>query len=98
MRRWFKIFGVVTTVGFILLVAAYSLMHQSSLFTWRYELKLATGPIGSEGQKVVAAFIREIAAEHPLVRLVPVATDSSEASGKALINGDVDLAVLRSDD
>jgi uncharacterized protein len=92
------IFGAVATVAVALFAGAYVLMRQPSIFTWRYELKLATGPIGSDGQKIVAAFVREIAAEHPLVRLVPVPTDSFEASAKALIDGDVDLAVLRSDD
>jgi uncharacterized protein len=92
------IFGAVAGVGFVLLAAAYAWMRQPSLFTWRYELKLATGPIGGEGQKILAAFIREIAAERPLVRLVPVPTDSFAGSGKALIDGHVDMAVLRSDD
>ena len=50
------------------------------------------------GQKILAAFIREVAAERPIVRLVPVPTDSLSASGKALIDGQVDLAVVRSDD
>ena len=98
MQRWFKIFAAVTAVGLVLFAGAYAFMRQPSLFTWRYELKIATGPIGSDGQKMLAAFIREISAERPIVRLVPVPTDSLSASGKALIDGQVDLAVVLSDD
>ena len=98
MQRWFKIFAVVTAVELVLFAGAYAFMRQPSLFTWRYELKIATGPIGSDGQKILAAFIREVAAERPIVRLVPVPTESLSASGKALIDGQVDLAVVRSDD
>ena len=87
MQRWFKIFAAVTAVGLVLFAGAYAFMRQPSLFTWRYELKIATGPIGSDGQKILAAFIREVAAERPIVRLVPVPTDSLSASGKALIDG-----------
>ena len=98
MQRWFKIFAAVTAVGLVVLAAAYAWSLQPSLFPWRYELKIATGPIGSDGQKILAAFIREVSAERPIVRLVPVPTDSLSASGKALMDGQVDLAVVRSDD
>ena len=98
MQRWFKIFAAVSALGLVLFGGAYALMRQPSLFTWRYELKIATGPIGSDGQKILAAFIREVSAERPIVRLVPVPTDSISASGKALIEGQADLAVVRSDD
>jgi TRAP-type uncharacterized transport system substrate-binding protein len=59
---------------------------------------LAIGPVGSDGQKVLAAFIRDLSAEHPLVHLVPVPTDSLSQSAKSLMDGRVDLAVVRSDD
>jgi len=98
MQRWFKIFAAVTAVGLVVLAAAYAWSLQPSLFPWRYELRIATGPIGSDGQKILAAFIREVSAERPIVRLVPVPTDSLSASGKALMDGQVDLAVVRSDD
>ena len=65
MQRWFKIFAVVTAVGLVLFAGAYAFMRQPSLFTWRYELKIATGPIGSDGQKILAAFIREVAGRAP---------------------------------
>ena len=89
MQRWFKIFAAVTAVGLVVIAAAYAWSLQPSLFPWRYELKIATGPIGSDGQKILAAFIREVSAERPIVRLVPVPTDSLSASGKALMDGQV---------
>src|SRR3954471_14791332 len=98
MQRWFKIFAATTAVGLVVLAAAYAWKLQPSLFNWRYELKIATGPTGSDGQKILAALIRELATERPIVRLVAVATDSLAASGKALVDGQVDLAVVRSDD
>ncbi len=96
MQRWFKIFAAVTAVGLVVLAVAYTWSVQPSLFPWRYELKIATGPIGSDGQKILAAFIREVAAERPIVRLVPVPTDSLSASGKALMDGLVDLGACLS--
>src|SRR5215203_1740694 len=92
MQRWFKIFAAVTAVGLVLFAGAYVFMRHPSLFTWRFELKIATGPIGSDGQKILAAFVREVAAERPIVRLLPVPTDSLAESGKALIDNEVDLA------
>ena len=75
MQRWFKIFAAVTAVELVLLAAAYAWSLQPSIFPWRYEVKLATGPIGSDGQRSCGIH-PEISAEHPMVRLVPVPTDS----------------------
>lgn len=98
MRLLLKI-GTVAGVLFAVAGAgAYTLTRYPSLNLARYTLRLATGPVGSDGQKLLAALIRDLSAEHPLVRLVPVATDSLSESGKALSEGRVDLAVVRSDD
>src|SRR4051794_3231005 len=85
MQRWFKIFAAITAVGLVVLAAAYAWRLQPSLVNWRYELKIATGPIGSDGQKILAAVIREVATERPIVRLVPVATDSLACTPSALV-------------
>jgi TRAP transporter TAXI family solute receptor len=95
-RPWLKILLAASILSLVALAGSYAWMHHSSLF--RYNLKLATGPVGSDGQKLLAGFIRELAAERPLVRLVLVETDSLSANGKTLLKGDVDLAVVRSDD
>jgi TRAP transporter TAXI family solute receptor len=60
-------------------------------------LRVATGPMGSDGQKFFAAFVRTVADAHPRVRLKIVPTADREASAKALIAGQADLAVVRSD-
>jgi TRAP transporter TAXI family solute receptor len=61
-------------------------------------LRVATGPMGSGGQKFFAAFVRTVADAHPRVRLKIVPTADSEASEKALVAGEADLAVVRSDE
>ena len=60
-------------------------------------LRVATGPMGSDGQKFFAAFVRTVADAHPRVRLKLVPTADSEANEKALVAGEADLAVVRSD-
>ena len=59
---------------------------------------MATGPMGSDGQKFFAAFVRTVADAHPRVRLRIVPTADREASPKALVDGEADLAVVRSDE
>ena len=61
-------------------------------------LRVATGPVGSDGQKFLAAFVRSVADAHPRVRLQVVPLADREASVKALTAGEVNLAVVRSDD
>jgi TRAP transporter TAXI family solute receptor len=60
-------------------------------------LRVVTGPLGSDGQKFFAAFVRTVADAHPRVRLKIVPTADREASEKALLAGQADLAVVRSD-
>ena len=61
-------------------------------------LRVATGPVGSDGQKLLAAFVRSVADAHSRVRLQIVPMGDREARTKALTAGEVDLAVVRSDD
>jgi TRAP transporter TAXI family solute receptor len=98
MRPFLKIVAVVGVLFALAAAGAYIVVRYPALVSARYTLTLATGPVASEGQKVLAAFIRDLASEHPLVRLVPVTTDSGRESGRALAEGHVDLAVVRSDD
>ncbi|GEP06310.1 TAXI family TRAP transporter solute-binding subunit [Methylobacterium oxalidis] len=98
MRPFLKIVAVVGMLFAGVAAGAYTLTRYPSLVSARYTLTLATGPVGSDGQKVLAAFIRDLSAEHPLVHLVPVPTDSLSQSAKSLTDGRVDLAVVRSDD
>ena len=98
MRPFLKIVAALGILGTVAAAGAYILTRYPGLISARYTLTLATGPIGSDGQKVLAAFIRNLSAEHPLVRLVPVPMDSLADSAKSLMDGRVDLAVVRSDD
>src|SRR5262245_33375846 len=61
-------------------------------------LRVVTGPMGRDGQKFFAAFVRTVADAHPRVRLKMVPTAEREASEKALVAGTADLAVVRSDE
>src|SRR5262245_18308899 len=80
------------------LLACISLM---AVFAWLFfffiNLQIATGPMGSAGQKFLAAFGRTLAEEHPRVRLKVVPMSDMEARMKALAAGEVDLAVVRTD-
>src|SRR3954454_23978288 len=98
MRLWLKVVAVLAVLGAVAAAGAYTVARYPSLVSARYTLTLATGPVGSDGQKVLAAFIRDLSAEHPLVHLVPVPADSLSQSAKALMDGRVDLAVVRSVD
>jgi TRAP transporter TAXI family solute receptor len=60
-------------------------------------LSVATGPVGSTGQKFLAAFVRTLADTYPRVHLKVMPMADLEASAKALAAGEVDLAVVRSD-
>ncbi len=95
---WLKLVAAAGVLGLLAGAGFYGWTRYPSLFSLTYDLRLATGPVGTDGQKVLAAFIREIAAERPRVRLIPVPTDNLSQNGKALMEGQVDLAVVRSDD
>ena len=67
------------------------------VFSPHYTIHIAAGPIGSAGQKFSAAFKREMADEHPRVRLVLSEAGSLELSAEDFQSGKYDLAVVRSD-
>jgi len=98
MRPLLKIMTVVGVLFAAAGAGGYILMRDPTLISARYTLKLATGPVGSDGQKLLAAFVRGLSEEHPLVRLVPMPTETLSESGRALREMRADLAVVRSDD
>lgn len=61
------------------------------------DLRIATGPPGSALQRLIGTFAAANARLHPRVRLLPVEEDSLAAGARALDDGRVDLAVIRSD-
>ena len=98
MRPLLKIMTVVGVLFAAAGAGGYILMRDPTLISARYTLKLATGPVGSDGQKLLAAFVRVLSEEHPQVRLVPMPTETLSESGRALRERRADLAVVRSDD
>ena len=67
------------------------------VFSPSYTIRIASGPLGSDGQKFLSAFRRELSEEHPRVRLTLEDEASLERSAVALESGKADLAVARSD-
>ena len=67
------------------------------VFSTHYTIRIATGPLGSDGQKFLSLFRRELLEEHPRVRLILEEESSLEESAAALQSGKFDLAVARSD-
>ena len=87
-------------VGFLILVAGAVIAAWTWspwMFSPNYTIRIATGPIGSDGQKFIAAFRRELAEQRPRVRLALTETANLHESAEALQDGKVDLAVVRSD-
>lgn len=60
-------------------------------------LRVTTGPLGTDAQRLIGALITEVAKDHPRIRLQPVQVGDLAASSKAIETGDADLAVIRSD-
>jgi len=88
-------------VRLVIIACLLALVGLGAVVVWFFfshtNLQIATGPVGSDGQKFLAAFVRTLADEHPRVRLKVVPMADMEARMKALTAGEVDLAVVRSD-
>lgn len=67
------------------------------VFSAHYTIRAATGPVGSDWQKFLEASKHEIEEERPRLRLDLKETSSIQESAEALQNGNVDLAIVRSD-
>ncbi|WP_301102283.1 TAXI family TRAP transporter solute-binding subunit [Propionivibrio sp.] len=67
------------------------------VFSPSYTIRIATGPLGSDGHKFISAFRRELLEEHPRFRLLLEEKFSLEGSAAALQSGQFDLAIARSD-
>lgn len=67
------------------------------LFSAKYTLSVAAGPTDGYGGRFVAALNEAFKPEEPRIRFKPFVTADSSASAKALEQGKVDLAILRSD-
>src|SRR5262245_18220102 len=86
-------------VRLVILLCLLALIALGSILTVFFlahlTIRIATGPVGSDGQKVLAAFVRTVADAHLRVRLHIVPMADIEARMKALAAGEVYLAVVR---
>ena len=67
------------------------------IFSPHYTIRIVSGPVGSEAQKFIGAFKREMAEERPRLRIEVSPSESLEASAQAFQGGGYDLAIVRSD-
>jgi hypothetical protein len=77
--------------GFLLIAVLLGTFY---LLAPHVTLRITTGPAGSNAQRVISTFISAL---HPRIRFVTVPVPDLEASSKALEEGKVDIAVVRSD-
>ena len=77
--------------GFLLIAVLLGTLY---LLAPHVTLRITTGPAGSNAQRVISTFISAL---HPRIRFVTVPVPDLEASSKALEDGKVDIAVVRSD-
>ena len=67
------------------------------VFSPQYTIRVATGPAGSFGQKLLSAFKRQVAEEHPRVQLILEESGNLQESAEKFQSGKYDLALVRSD-
>lgn len=97
MSRTYKALAISGLVIVALAAAVAAWIWSPWVFSPHYTIHISSGPIGSAGQKFSAAFKREMANEHPRVRLVLDEAASLEQSAEDFQSGKSDLAVVRSD-
>src|SRR6266511_1175250 len=85
----------------VILVCFLALLGLGTTAAWFFlpplTLRVAIGPMGSDNQKLLAAFVRGWEDAHPRVRMKLVSTTDVTASAQALEAGKVELAIVRSD-
>ncbi len=81
--------GALLVVGLLLLI----------LYLWspHATLRITTGPAGGMAQRFISTFTSTTTAAHPRIRFQTVEVSSLEGSSKALEDGRVDMALVRSD-
>jgi TRAP-type uncharacterized transport system substrate-binding protein len=81
--------------GALLLVALFL----GILYLWspKATLRITTGPTGGIAERFISAFVANTTAAHPRISFETVPVADLKASSKALEDGKVDLALVRSD-
>jgi uncharacterized protein len=87
----------ITSVGTLLVAGVYAWLHHPWLFSTHYDLRVATAPLGEAGQKLAGVFSRDVTSAYRFIRIVPVQMADINQSATALLDGKVQLAVVRSD-
>lgn len=69
------------------------------LYLWspHATLRITTGILGGKAQRFISAFVSVTMAAHPRIRFETIPVPDLEASSKALEEGKVDIALVRSD-
>jgi TRAP-type uncharacterized transport system substrate-binding protein len=88
---WLTVSGAAV---FLLLSAGLGALY---LWSPKATLHIATGPSGGVADRFVTALIKATEATHPHVHFVPQPVADLAASAKALEDGKVDIALVRSD-
>jgi TRAP-type uncharacterized transport system substrate-binding protein len=78
-------------------LAAAALLALLYLWSPHAALRITTGPAGGAAQRFISAFVSVTSALHPRIRFETVPVPDLEASSKALEDGRVDIAIVRSD-
>jgi hypothetical protein len=88
--------AVTTLISVAFLMIAVVL---GALYLWspRATLRITTGPMGSSAECFISTFVSVSTALHPHIYFKTVSVPDFEASAKALEDGKVDIAVVRSD-
>jgi TRAP-type uncharacterized transport system substrate-binding protein len=85
------------------LLIAGAFLIAAALFAFLYlwsphaTLRVAIGTLGGNAHKLLSAFVSATTAAHPCIRFETVPVADLEASSKAMEEGRVDIAIVRSD-
>ena len=98
MQRTTVRVGLVLLLTLGLGVLTFFVWHRYPwLFSPRYTIRVAVGPLSEPAEKFAAAFRREVMHDYPRIRLLFVQTPDLDASAAALKDNKVDVALVRSD-
>ncbi|MGO4666967.1 TAXI family TRAP transporter solute-binding subunit [Bosea sp. 2YAB26] len=82
------------TAGFLVVAAIAATIH---FWSPHATVRVTTGALGTDAQRLVGALITETTRDHPRIRLQPLPVKDLAASSKAIEADEADLAVIRSD-
>ncbi len=89
-----RIMGVIFAIFFLLAAAALGAIY---FLSPHVTLRITTGPEGAKARQFIAAFVKVAEAQHPRIHVEMAPVPDLRASAKALEDGEVNLAVIRSD-